>query len=220
MNRLLPLLIALLPLGLACQPSPKTQDPAPSPAQADSAPTANPPTNAPAAPPSSAPASAPDSAPTSNATMPAAHCQAVAQLNAMDPRRPVPLQPMMAWHQKQNMQEHLVAIEGIVAALANEDWEAVKKASASIESSPQMQQMCQHMGAGAEGFTQMALDFHTRADGIAEAATAKDVKATLKATAHTLQACTSCHAAFRQDVIDAKSWQERTGQNHVPGKGH
>ena len=141
-------------------------------------------------------------------------------LAAMDHRQAVPLQPMMAWHQKQNMMEHLVAIQRITAALAVEDWSAVGDAAALIESSPQMQQMCQHMGAGAPGFTDMALDFHRRADAIGVAADEQDGPAVLRATAHTLEACTSCHAAYRQELVDAATWQERTGSNHDPSIQH
>lgn len=141
----------------------------------------------------------------------------VAALNAMDPRTPVPLQPIMAWHQKQNMQQHLVAIQGILAALIKEDWTAVETAAADISTSPQMQQMCRHMGAGAKGFTKLALEFHHRADGIGAAAKAHDGAAVLRATAHTLQACTTCHATYKQDVVDAATWQRRTGSTHVPG---
>lgn len=147
-------------------------------------------------------------------------CAALEQLAAMDDRRPVPLQPMMAWHQKQNMMEHLVAIQRITDALAREDWEGVAAASALIESSPQMQMMCQHMGAGAEGFTELALDFHRRADAIGAAAKAQDGTAVLRATAHTLEACTSCHATYRQDVVDAETWQARTGSAHIPSMQH
>jgi hypothetical protein len=129
----------------------------------------------------------------------------------MDTRTPVPLQPMMAWHQKQNMQAHLVAIEGITAALAVEDWEGVSQASSAIESSPTMAMQCEHMGAGADGFTELALDFHKRADGIALAAEKQDTQAVLLATSHTLQACTSCHAQYRQDVVDAEAWTTQTG---------
>ena len=149
-------------------------------------------------------------------------CQPMEELAGLDHRTPVPLQPMMAWHQKQNMMEHLVAIQRITDGLAREDWEEVASASALIESSPQMQQMCQHVGAGAEGFTEMALDFHRRADAIGEAARAHDSAAVLRATANTLQACTGCHAAFRQEVVDPATWRARTGQAHDPGqrRGH
>ena len=83
-----------------------------------------------------------------------------------------------------------------------------------------MQQMCEHMGAGAEGFTELALEFHTRADAIAVAAESKDAKAVLEATSHTLQACTACHASYRQDVVDAATWQSRTGSAHDPAAMH
>src|SRR5690606_2243261 len=149
----------------------------------------------------SAPAPTPASAPASEA------CAPIAELDQLDPRTPVPLQPMMAWHQKQNMQEHLLAIQRITDGLAREDWEEVAAGAALIETSPQMQQMCQHMGAGAEGFTELALDFHRRADAIGEAARAHDGPAVLRETSNTLQACNGCHAAFRQDVVDAETWE-------------
>lgn len=142
------------------------------------------------------------------------------ELASFDHRRPVPLLPMMAWHQKQNMQEHLVAIQRISDGLAREDWEEVARASALIGSSPQMQQMCEHMGAGAEGFTQLALDFHHRADGIGVAARAHDRAAVLRATSTTLQACTECHGTFRQQVVDAATWQKKTGEVHDPALMH
>lgn len=158
-------------------------------------------------PPASQPAASQPAA--SQPMTPGAHpADALAQ---MDPRQPVPLMPMMAWHQKQNMQQHLVAIEGIIAAAAKGDWAAVQVAAKTIESSPQMQQMCQHMGMGAAGFTPMALKFHQTADTIAPAAKRKDLKAVLAATAATLQVCNGCHATYRQDVVDAQTWQTRTG---------
>jgi hypothetical protein len=150
----------------------------------------------------------------------AAACAPIADLNAMDTRAPVPLQPMMAWHQKQNMMEHLVAIQRITDALSRDDWDGVAEAAKLIESSPQMKTMCQHMGAGAPGFTEMALAFHERADAIAPAARSQDARGVLRATSETLQACTSCHAAYRQDVVDAATWKERTGSDHSPGGGH
>jgi hypothetical protein len=147
-------------------------------------------------------------------------CQPAEELAKLDHRTPVPLQPMMAWHQKQNMMEHLVAIQRITDGLAREDWDEVASASAVIGSSPQMQQMCQHMGAGATGFTEMALDFHRRADAIGVAARAHDRTAVLRATSNTLQSCTGCHAAFRQEVVDAATWQQSTDQAHDPAMSH
>jgi uncharacterized protein involved in copper resistance len=131
-------------------------------------------------------------------------------LAELDHRTPVPLQPMMAWHQKQNMMDHLVAIQEINSGVAVEEWSKVEAAATRIGSSPQMRTMCEHMGKGADGFTELALEFHSRADTIAEAARAKDASAVMKATGHTLEACTSCHAAYRQDVVSASEWIRRT----------
>jgi uncharacterized protein involved in copper resistance len=159
-------------------------------------------------------------APTVQAAIPSTGCTPITELSELDHRKPVPLQPMMAWHQKQNMMEHLVAIQRITGGLAQEDWKEVASASALIETSPQMQQMCQHMGAGAAGFTELALEFHRRADAIGEAARAHDGPAVLRATSNTLAACTSCHATFRQEVVDATTWQSRTGSTHDAAKMH
>lgn len=163
---------------------------------------------------------APESNPAPASGEESVDCKALAALDAMDSRKPVPLQPMMAWHQKQNMMEHLVAIQRITGGLAKDDWDEVAKGSALIESSPQMAQMCQHMGSGAAGFTELALDFHKRADKIGEAAKAKDKDAVLAATSNTIQACTGCHAAFKQQVVDAATWQKLTGSEHQPGGHH
>ena len=147
-------------------------------------------------------------------------CAPLDELSAMDTRKPVPLLPMMAWHQKQNMMEHLVAIQGITDGLAREDWEAIAASSALIESSPQMQMACEHMGAGADGFTALALEFHRRADAIGVAAKAQDSAGVLRATADTLEACTSCHETWRQEVVDAETWKARTGSTSTPHGGH
>jgi hypothetical protein len=153
-------------------------------------------------------------------TQPVQDCAPWKELSEMDHRRPVPLQPMMAWHQKQNMNQHLIAIQRITAGLANEDWEEVAAASSLIESSPEMSASCEHMGAGADGFTELALDFHRRADAIGEAAGQEDMPATLAATSHTLDACTSCHATYRQEVVDLESWQALTDSSDDPTQMH
>ncbi len=166
-----------------------------------------------------APAPAP-----SSATITPAGPSAYDELNQLDPRKPVPLLPMMAWHQKQNMQDHLVVIQQITSALATEDWPDVAKASARIESTPQELQMCRHMGAGAEGFTELALSFHEQANAIGKAAHQRKTAAVLSAVSDTLKICTTCHATYRQDVMSAANWRTATG-NDLPtsrptGKDH
>ena len=127
---------------------------------------------------------------------------AVSELERIDTRKPVPLNPMMANHQKQNMREHLQAVQAIVDGLAREDFVAVEKAAKTMGYSEEMRQMCTNMGAGAPGFTERAIKFHKSADKIAEAAQFKNRIGTLQALNATLQTCTSCHATFRQQLIN------------------
>jgi hypothetical protein len=79
----------------------------------------------------------------------------------MDTRVPVSLLPVMTNHQKQNMREHLAAVQGIVGAIETRDFDAISRAASSIGYSGQMGQMCTHMGTGAPGFTEQALRFQT-----------------------------------------------------------
>ena len=90
-----------------------------------------------------------------------------------DPRMPLYLLPMMADHQKQNMRDHLAAVNEVVAALAKKDFHAVGEAAKKLGTSPAMQQMCTHMGAATPGFSERALAFHSTADTIVAAAETK-----------------------------------------------
>ena len=150
--------------------------------------------------------------------LPVAPKTAAESLDKMDARRPVPLLPMMANHQKQNMRDHLVAVQEIVAALATDDFPAIERATARIGFSEQMGQMCTHMGAGAPGFTEQALAFHRTADGITAAAKARDRARVLTEFSATLQTCTACHALWKQQVVDESTWKRLTS---TPGPtGH
>ncbi len=59
---------------------------------------------------------------------------------SMDRRAPLPLLAMMAEHQKQNMREHLMAVQGIVAAISRDDMDGVAKAAGRIGYSEAMGQ--------------------------------------------------------------------------------
>ena len=144
-------------------------------------------------------------------------CDAQSSLAKMDKRVPVPLVPMMANHQKQNMREHLEAIQQVVDGLTRSDFAAIEKASARIGYSEQMGMMCSQMGAGAAGFTEQALRFHHTADTIAAAAHRHDKAATLKALTATLQTCTASHAVYRQEVVDDATWTTLTGKQGMHG---
>ncbi|MBX3184961.1 MAG: hypothetical protein KF915_20230 [Polyangiaceae bacterium] len=137
---------------------------------------------------------------------------AVEVLDAMDTRTPVPLLPMMAHHQKENMRDHLVAVQEIVSALAKEDFVAVERAAKRIGYSDTMGRMCTHMGAGAPGFTEQALNFHRTADRIGARARDSDREGVLKELGATLQTCTTCHASWKQQVVDEPTWRRATSQ--------
>lgn len=137
-----------------------------------------------------------------------------------DGRKPLPLLAIMADHQKQNMREHLAAMEGIVAALARDDMEGVVQAARPLGLTEAMAEMCQHMGAAAPDFTAMALKFHRTADTIVDAARHRDRAGVLKALDRTLQTCVGCHATYRQEVVDEATWQRLTKQPHPPVSPH
>jgi hypothetical protein len=137
-------------------------------------------------------------------------CEAHAALDEMDTRVAVPLVPMMANHQKQDMRDHLLAVQEIVLASGRDDFAGVERAAARIGYSAEMGQMCTHMGAGAKGFTEQALAFHHTADSIAGAARQHDRPAVMAALGATLQACTACHETFRQRVVDTATWTRLT----------
>lgn len=120
---------------------------------------------------------------------------------AQDRRRPLPMTAQMAEHQKANMREHLEAVQGVVEALSKRDFAAVKTAAQRLGSSPQMTQMCEHMGQGAPGYTAMGLALHKEGDALAAAAAKKNADAVTRQLNATLKTCTACHAAFRQEIV-------------------
>jgi len=138
----------------------------------------------------------------------------------MDRRTPVPLLPMMANHQKQNMRDHLLAVQEIVTAVAAKDFDAVQNSVGRIGFSEQMGQMCEHMGAGAPSFTELALKFHHGADQIGEAAKKQDSEAVLKALSNTLATCTACHQTYKQQVVDNATWTALTRMASPSGSMH
>jgi hypothetical protein len=129
---------------------------------------------------------------------------------------------MMANHQKQNMRDHLLAVQEIILAAGSDDFASVERAAGRMGYSEQMGQMCTHMGAGAPGFTEQALNFHRTADTITTAARQHDRAAVMRALGSTLQTCTGCHAVFKQSVLDEATWNRLTSMQapigHAPSR--
>ncbi len=154
----------------------------------------------------------PSSAASKNPSEPTHGAHAAQEVDPLDSRIPVPLLPRMAAHQRENMRDHLAAVQEIIAAVAAEKFAGVATNAARIGYSEEMGQMCSHMGAGAPGFKELALNFHHTADTIVPAAKAGDRTATLKAVSATLQTCVSCHAVYRQQIVDEATWKKVTSQ--------
>lgn len=127
-----------------------------------------------------------------------------------DTRKPLPLTAMMAEHQKQNMRGHLEAIRDLTEAFVSKNFKQIEDAGKRLGTSPEMKMMCDHMGRGAQGFTEMALKMHSEADKIVFAAQKKDLKGAMVATNRTLQSCTACHAVFKQEVMSEEDWRKAT----------
>jgi hypothetical protein len=142
-----------------------------------------------------------------------------AAADAMDSRTPLPLLPRMAVHQKQNMRDHLLVVQEVTTALTRGDFDAAGRAAQRIASSARMTQTCEHMGSHAPGFTELALDFHRTADALVAATRERDREHVLAALGHTLNACTSCHASYKQQIVDETTWA-RLSAPGAPARPH
>jgi hypothetical protein len=129
------------------------------------------------------------------------------ELNQLDTRTPVPMPPYMALHQKQNMREHLEAVQGIMAGLSKKDFKAIAAAAKRMGFSDEMGKMCQHMGAGAAGFTEQAIQFHKSADEIVRFAEKRDQQGVIAGLNNTLNKCTACHATYKQHIVDEATYK-------------
>lgn len=163
-----------------------------------------------------APAPASSQTAAAESAPPVAEASAWNELQALDPRTPVPLLPQMAWHQKQNMQDHLLVVQEVLAAVVRDDFEGAAKAAARMGLSDSMQQQCEHMGQGAPGFTERAIAFHKQADLVVSAARAGDRAGVLRELSSTITHCTSCHASFKQEVVSPAEWSARVGSDELP----
>jgi hypothetical protein len=118
-----------------------------------------------------------------------------------DTRTPLPMNPMMANHQKMEMRDHLRVVQEIAGALATDDFDAIATAAGRISWSEAQAMKCEHMGAGVDGFAEAGEQFHRTADGIIEAARRKDRAGVASALDATLRTCVGCHETYRQDVV-------------------
>jgi hypothetical protein len=132
---------------------------------------------------------------------------AAEMLDRIDLRTPLPMLPMMAKRQKENMRDHLLVVQEIIAALVSDDFAAVERSAQRIGFSEDTRQMCTRMGAAAPGFTEQALAFHHLIDRVAVAARERDRVGVLEQLGATLEICTACHSTWKQQVVDEATWE-------------
>jgi hypothetical protein len=133
--------------------------------------------------------------------------------DSSDKRQSVKMTAQMGEHQLKNMRDHLEAITEIVGAMVNKDFKKMEKGASRLASSPKMKMMCNNMGKATPGFTKMGLALHSTADKMVHAAKNKDHNLFVKKLGATLRTCTSCHSAFKQEIVSQKRLHQFMGKN-------
>jgi hypothetical protein len=126
----------------------------------------------------------------------------------LDNRQPVKMTVKMSEHQLKNMRGHLEAITAIVGAIVKRDFKKMEKEAARLASSPKMKMMCNNMGKATPGFTEMGLVLHSTADELVHAAKKKDYELFVSKLESTLLTCTSCHSAFKQEIVSQEMFHK------------
>ena len=114
-----------------------------------------------------------------------------------DGRIPLDLPPRMRMHQLANMRSHLEAVQAIVAAIAEGDFDsAADTAHAKLGMTKEMRMMCNMFEN--DDFKRLGLSFHESADKLADTLRTGDATGSLRALKVTMGYCVACHATFRQ----------------------
>lgn len=114
-----------------------------------------------------------------------------------DHRISLNLSPQKAQHQLMNMRNHLIAIQSIVNYLSKDNYEKASEiASSQLGLTEEMEMMCSSFGN--EEFEKLGLAFHNSADKMSEVFKKKDKNESLEALSTTMNACVTCHTAFKQ----------------------
>jgi cytochrome c556 len=118
---------------------------------------------------------------------------------ASDPREVLDLTPAQKETLKATMHEHLAAVEAIVAALARQDYEKAADVAHFELGFPKHREVMQHEAGAAlpKKYMELALEHHQAAEDLAEAITSKEMTRILEQLAKTIQACTTCHKAYK-----------------------
>jgi hypothetical protein len=114
-------------------------------------------------------------------------------------RTPLHLPPVAEEGLKLTMREHLEALDGIVAALAREDFtQAATLANEELGFPKHHVAMQREEGATfPPAYHELAMAHHSAAEDLGAVIPTKDLKQILPHLGNTIHACVKCHQAFR-----------------------
>jgi hypothetical protein len=109
------------------------------------------------------------------------------------------LKPAQKEALKATMQEHLEALDAIVAALARQDYQKAAAAAHSELGFPKHHEAMQReQGASLpKKYQELAMEHHQAAEDLAEAISTKEMKLILEKLDQTMKACVACHQAYK-----------------------
>lgn len=118
---------------------------------------------------------------------------------ASDPRISLHLEPAVQAILKQTMQEHLVALQAIVAALAREDYEKASAVAHEELGFPKHHEVMQQERGMTfpKKYQKLAMAHHQAAEDLAQVIRTKEMKPILRDLGRTINACVGCHQAYK-----------------------
>jgi len=118
---------------------------------------------------------------------------------AAGPRARLNLKPDQKEALKATMQEHLAAIEAIVSALAQQDYQKAAAVAHSELGFPKHHEAMQREQGALlpKKYQELAMEHHQAAEDLTEAISTKEITPILQQLAKTIQACTACHKAYQ-----------------------
>jgi hypothetical protein len=118
---------------------------------------------------------------------------------ASDPRISLNLNPATQGVLKQTMQEHLQALQGIIAALAQEHYDRASAIAHEELGFPKHHQVMQRERGTPfpKKYQELAIAHHQAAEDLADVIPTKEMKAILQQLDRAMKACVACHQAFK-----------------------
>jgi hypothetical protein len=118
---------------------------------------------------------------------------------ASDSRISLNLEPAVQSILKQTMQEHLMALQAIVAALSREDYEKGSAVAHEELGFPKHHEVMQRERGTTfpKKYQELAIAHHQAAEDLAQVISKKEMKPILRQLDQTMKACVDCHRAYK-----------------------